>query len=231
VSELAPRQPGSPTPDEADRGGGPSAEVIARGYEEDGYDPKSVISVPILVVGFFVLAFTSVTIIFAYFRHPPANPTANPQTVEDNSKPLKDRIAGMPRGRPEPQQILDEKGGNALSITRPPAREGNPPLFHPEDIRPSPTNTPTLFRTVEGRGAHVPLPDAMAAALKDKKLPARANPTTPLTSSAAPSAANGGRGKPPAPPADPMKDEKKEEKKDGKPGEPAKKDEKKEGKK
>src|SRR5262245_45069710 len=108
VSQLAPTPPGSPKPDEADRGGGPSAAVIARGYEEDGYDPKSVISVPILVIGFFVLAFTSVTILFAYFRHAPANPMANPQTVEDNSRELMERINSTPkRGRPEPLQLLN----------------------------------------------------------------------------------------------------------------------------
>ena len=213
VSALAPTQPGSPKPDEADRGGGPSAEVIARGYEQDRYDPKSVISVPILVIGFFVLAFTSVTIIFAYFRHPLPNPDANPQTVEDNSRPLDKRIAASPRGRPEPQQILDERGGSAFAITRPPAKEGNPPLLHPEDIRPSPENTPALFQTgwvIEGKVARIPLPDAMAAALKDKKLQARANPVPPPDSASVPSAFNAGRGKPPAPPDGKKKDEKKE---------------------
>jgi hypothetical protein len=219
VSELAPRQPGSPKPDEADRGGGPSPAVIARGYEEDGYDPKSVISVPILVIGFFVLAFTSVTIIFAYFRHPLPNPDANPQTVEDNSRPLDKRIAASPRGRPEPQQILDERGGSAFAITRPPAREGNPPLLHPEDIRPTPENTPTLFKTgwvVEGKVARIPLPDAMAAALKDKKLQARADPVAPPDSSAVPTGFNAGRGKPPVPPGNGKKEDKKDDKKEGK---------------
>jgi hypothetical protein len=215
---LAPRKPGSPTPDEADRGGGPPADVIARGYEEDTYDPKSVISVPILVIGFFVLAFTSVTILFAYFRHAPANPMANPQTVEDNSKSLDERIAATPaRGRPEPLQMLDQKGGSAFSITRTPLAEGNPPLLHPEDIRPSRENTPTLFESgwvVPGKVARVPLSEAKAEALKGSLLKARDNPVMPPDSSLIPTAANAGRGKPPTLP-DGKKD-KKDEKKEGK---------------
>ena len=119
VDALAPRQPGSPTPDEHDRGGGPPQSVIQRGYEADGYDAKSVISVPVLVIGFFVLAFTCVTILFSYFRHRPDDPLANPQAVEANSKSLNEQIAATPkRGRPEPLKIEDDGGGNPRATPR-----------------------------------------------------------------------------------------------------------------
>jgi hypothetical protein len=202
VGQLAPREPGSPTPDEADRGGAPAPEVIRRGYEEDGYDTKSVISVPVLVVGFFVAAFTAVTIMFSYFRHTPDDPMANPQTVKDNSRPLNERIAATPeRGRPEPLVMLDERGGNARSITRPPLKEGNPPEYHPEDIRPSLENTPTLFETQwdgKSKFARVPLSEAKAAALKGGLLKARADGHRPPASSDVPTGSNAGRGPPQA---------------------------------
>ena len=198
VSALAPTPPGAPAADDHDRAGSPSEAVIKRGYEQDGYDAKSVISVPILVFGFFVLAFTSVTIMFAYFRHTPVDPMAHPQAVEDNERPLPERIASTPaRGRPEPLKILDEHGGNARSITRPASHAGNPPEFHPEDIRPSLENTPRLFETRwdgKSKFASVPLDDAKAAALKSGLLKAREHPIALPDSSTVPSSSNAGRG-------------------------------------
>ena len=200
VSALAPTQPGSPPADDHDRAGPPSDAVIRRGYEEDGYDTKSVISVPILVVGFFLLAFTAVTIIFSYFRHTPVDPMANEWAVKDNSKSLPERIAATPeRGRPEPLKIPDERGGNARSITRPPTATGNPPEYHPEDIRPSPENTPELFKTHwdgKSKFASVPLAEARAAALKGGLLKARENPVKLPASYAVPTGSNAGRGLP-----------------------------------
>jgi hypothetical protein len=205
VSDLAPRQPGSPTPDEADRGGGPPAAVIKRGYEADGYDAKSVVGVPILVVVFFVLAFTSVTIMFAYFRHTPVDPQANPQAVKANDKVLDRRIGDTPaRGRPEPLKRLDDGGGDPRrdprAITRPPAANGNPPEFHPEQIRPSLENTPTLYETrwIDGQKfARIPLDAAAAAALKDGRFKSLEGATGATPSSEVPSGANAGRGTPP----------------------------------
>ena len=49
---------GTPAHDDHNGAGPPTDAVIKRGYEEDGYDNKSVIGVPILVIVFFVLAFS-----------------------------------------------------------------------------------------------------------------------------------------------------------------------------
>jgi hypothetical protein len=204
VSALAPREPGSPTPDEADRGGGPPASVIKRGYEADGYDARSVIGVPILVIVFFVLAFTSVTIMFAYFRHTPVDPMAHPQAVKAGEKSLAERIGDTPaRGRPEPLKRLDPRGGDPRAITRPALAEGNPPEFHPEQIRPSPENTPTLYETkrIDEKFSRIPLDDAAALALalkaKGEFMKVREGATDPTASSDAPSGSNAGRGTPP----------------------------------
>jgi hypothetical protein len=214
VGALAPRQPGSPTPDDSNHGGGPSQAVIQRGYEADGYDTKSVISVPVLVIGFFVLAFTCVTILFAYFRHGPDDPLAHPQAVEANSKSLNERIAATPkRGRPEPLQMENDGGGNPRrdprAITRPPVAEGNPPEFHPEQIRPSPVNTPTLYETkwLDGnKFARVPIDDATTLWLKSG-VKVREGATPPTPSYEVPSGSNAGRGLVPGTPA-PAKDAK-----------------------
>ena len=204
VSGLAPTPPGAPQPDEPDSTGTPPADAIRRGYEEDGYDTKSVISVPILVIAFFVLAFTSVTIMFAYFRHTPVDPMAHPQAVKRNTdRSLNERLGATPeRGRPEPLQILDNRV-DPRALTRPPVPGVNPPLLHPEDIRPSPEKTPELYRVGwvnEGKVARVPLDDARTmalTALKDKLLKARDGATKPRASYQIPSGANAGRGKPP----------------------------------
>ena len=217
VSALAPTAPGSPAADNHGGGGAPAEAVIKRGYEEDGYDAKSVLSVPVLVIGFFVAAFTSVTIMFAYFRHTPVDPMANPQTVEDNSRSLDQRIGATPdRGRPEPLKRLNPNGGSPYAITRPALQEGNPPEYHPEDIRPSPTNTPTLFEAqwVEpGKFARVPLPDAKALAMKSGMLKAREGGARPRPSWEVPTGSNAGHAELPAhAPKDGKKDGKKEDK-------------------
>ncbi|HSQ56156.1 MAG TPA: hypothetical protein VLM40_10485 [Gemmata sp.] len=195
---MAPSQPGSPASDNHGTPGSPTDAVIRRGYEEDEYDTRSVLSVPILVIVFFVLAFTSVTILFSFFRHTPDDPMANPQIVEDNSRPLPDRIASTPsRGRPEPLFVPRKGGENARAITGRPAATGNSPEYHPEDIRPSLENTPTLFESgwvVPGKVATVPLNDAKALALRSGTLKARPGASPPLPSWKVPSGANAGQG-------------------------------------
>ena len=54
-------------------------ETIARGHEIDAYDTNSVLSVPLLVVLFFVLAFGTVSMIF-YFIFPSE---AGPERASD----------------------------------------------------------------------------------------------------------------------------------------------------
>jgi hypothetical protein len=193
-----------PGGDDHGRAGPPADAVIKRGYEEDGYDAKSVISVPILVVVFFVLAFGTVTIMFAYFRESPVDPMAQPQTVEDNSRGLNERIASTPeRGRPEPLKMLDGRGANPRAITRPPLAEGNPPEYHPEDIRPSLENTPALYETkwvVRDQVARVSLDEARELVKKGTALKARPGAVRPRDSYQVPSGSNAGRALLPATP-------------------------------
>src|SRR3569832_1081831 len=84
--------------------GPPPAEVIARGYEADGYDTRSVLSVPLLVILFFVLAFGTVTVIFSFIAYPKADPKAHPGAVERNKAPLDQRYARIHRGAKDVDQ-------------------------------------------------------------------------------------------------------------------------------
>jgi hypothetical protein len=234
VNQLAPTEPGAPAADDHDRSGPPDPAVIKRGYEEDNYDTRSVISVPIMVIVFFVLAFGTVTILFQFLAPTPDDPRAHPAVVERNDQSLPKRIAELPRrGRLEPMRI---RTGNSHAITRPAVADGmaaneNSREIHPDDIIPSPTNTPTLYKSEWlGTGkqfARITIDDAMAAAAKADLLKAAPDGTRPPASNKVPTAANAGVGfgyskaVPPALPnppkkADPKKDGKQDDKKDDK---------------
>ena len=97
------------------------------------YDAKSVFSVPLLVVLFFVLAFAVTTALFAYFSTPPANPRANPQAVARNEVPLNERIARLGRGKEIDQPRLEairERAGYERAITSPEIPGVNSPEIH-----------------------------------------------------------------------------------------------------
>src|SRR4051794_37984981 len=89
--------PGSPPADDHSPHGPPSPEVIARGYEADVYDSKTVLSVPILVILFFVLAFGTVTVIFSFIAYPKSDDRAHPRAAGRNKAPLDDRLARIDR--------------------------------------------------------------------------------------------------------------------------------------
>jgi hypothetical protein len=150
VGALTHLPAGAPAHDDHNGAGPPTDAVIKRGYEEDRYDSTSVISVPILVVVFFVLAFSVVTVIFRYIHLGSDDPNANPMAVERNSKPLNERLEQIHLGGPVDQPRLEPlklRSGDARAITRPElsVAEGNSPELHPEDLRPSPEHTPALF--------------------------------------------------------------------------------------
>lgn len=147
------KTPGSPPAD--DHGGisGPSPETVARGYEEDVYDSRTVLSVPILVILFFVLAFGIVTILFSVIAYPNASSRAHPQAAERNKRPLNERLRDNERGLSDPRtgdgqprlEPLRQRSGDARAITRPELPTGNSPEIHPEDIRPTPERFPELY--------------------------------------------------------------------------------------
>ncbi|MBA4063651.1 MAG: hypothetical protein C0501_08055 [Isosphaera sp.] len=218
-------------PDDHDGIGGPTAEALKAGYEPDGYDTRSVVSVPVIVVAVFVIAFGTTTALFAYFTSGPANPTANPQAAERNRAPLAERMQRIQHGsevdRPR-NDGLRVRDGDARAITRPEVPGTNPAYLHPEDIHADPARTPELYRTGDGR---VPIDRVMAAA-DPKWFPAAAKDgqSPPPTWATTPLAANAGRGAhdavvivpqlpagaaPKGPPPPKKDDPKKEEKKDG----------------
>jgi hypothetical protein len=177
--------------------------AIARGHEIDAYDTKSVLSVPLLVILFFLLAFGSVTIIFSFISKSVDDPKANPQAVQENSAPLNDRMSGIHRtsGGPTDQPRLEPlrlRTGESRAITRPEMDTGNSPLLHPEDIRPSKHNTPELFEggpvSDDKTVTRISIEDAMRLLLEKNQLHVEKSGTAPPQSSHVPTAANGGRG-------------------------------------
>jgi hypothetical protein len=171
--------------------GPPSAEVIKRGYEEDRYDAKSVISVPLLVVMFFVLAFGTVSILFAIYSKPnPADPMAYPGR-DWSKKTVNERISEtQARTRPEPLKLRyrDPRAITSIEI------EGvNSPEYHAEDLLPNKDTYPDLYKRGPER---ISLDQSMT--LDDKTLarllPSRETASRPATSQFAPSGANAGRG-------------------------------------
>ncbi|HEY1187887.1 MAG TPA: hypothetical protein VGE74_09530 [Gemmata sp.] len=143
VHTLAPKAPGQPSHDDHDTSGPPSEETIRRGYEEDVYDTKTVLSVPALVVFFFVVAFGTVTVLFSIFSKPPANPGAHPQAEARNKADVNTRMARLGRGKEVDQPRLEPlrlRSGDARAITRPEVTDKgvNSPEYHPEDLLPDP---------------------------------------------------------------------------------------------
>ena len=178
--------------------GPPPADVIARGYETDGYDNKSVLSVPLLVLLFFVLAFGTVSVIFYFIAYPKGDPAAHPAAAERNKAPLNERMARLGRGKEVDQPRLEPlklRSGDARAIPRPelPVADGNSPELHPEDLRPTKERFPALFAGGPGKqGLEVTM------ALSDDKLkglfPVQAAGAKPTDSRHLPTAANAGRG-------------------------------------
>jgi|SRR5579883_326074 len=145
--------PGAPVADDhGGLSGPPPKEVIDRGYEADVYDTRTVLSVPLLVILFFVLAFGTVTIIFGFIAYPKPNPKEHPGAVERNKRPLNERLAdnnrGPKHGEGQPRlEPLILRAGQERAITSPPLPEGNSPEIHPEDIRVTKDRFPTLYST------------------------------------------------------------------------------------
>ncbi len=196
VVKLAPKGPGAPAHDDHDLSGPPSAETIKRGYEEDKYDTKTVLSVPLLVVLFFVLAFGTVTVLFSVYSKPTVDPKAHPQAKARNEADLNTRLGRIHRGGEVDQPRLEPlrmRSGEARAITRPELPTGNSPELHPEDLIPNKDRFPELYATDKGR---IGLDKTMALdgdALKSL-FKSSAPPLVEEASRFAPSGSNAGRG-------------------------------------
>src|SRR5262245_16635036 len=125
---MQPTNSNQPAADDHSPMGPPSEETIKRGYEADVYDAKSVISVPLLVILFFVLAFGTVTVIFRFIAYPNPDPRAHPSAAARNKRPLNERLAGVghddaakqTRDQPRLEPLKQRTGGEyARAITRP----------------------------------------------------------------------------------------------------------------
>jgi hypothetical protein len=177
--------------------------AIARGHEIDAYDTMSVLSVPLMVVVFFALAFTTVTIVFYFVSKSQDDPQANPMAVKDNSEPLDVKLGHIHRDknlekdqpRLEPLVIRD---GDPRIFGRPLAATGNSPEIHPEDIHANKTNTPELFKTgpidQEKTASRITIDEAMKLAVDKNLFPAQKAGTAKPNTTNVPSEANAGRG-------------------------------------
>ena len=222
VGGLAPVAPGTPRADDHGASGPPPAETIARGHEIDAYDTKSVFSVPLLVVLFFVLAFGTVSVIFYFiFPNPVDEQRHHLMAVEDNRKDVPDRLANVPVPQLDNFRHLQ---GNSRSITSPERPTGSSPWIHPEDLRVNPVNTPSLYRSgwldPARTRARLTIDEAMEIATEwdSKLLKSGPGAATPPSSLNVPSAANAGRGYGQAravPPKDPIVPKKKQAGKKG----------------
>lgn len=197
VGGFAPSAEGAPLADDHGPSGPPSAETIARGHEIDRYDTTSVLSVPLLVVLFFVLAFVTVSVIFYFIFPSTVDPMAHPMAVEDNRKDIPERHAQVP------DPLLDNfrpLQGASRSITSPERPTGGSPWIHPENLRVNVVNTPALYRSGwldPGKTrARLTIDEAMDMAAENSKkfLKARTTPASPQASQNVPTAANAGRG-------------------------------------
>lgn len=209
VPALAPRGHGTPTPSEPTHVP-VDPTTIARGHEEDRYDWRAVWSVPALVVAFFVLAFSTVTVLYGFIANPSPDPNLDsPQAVERNRESLNDRLARIGRGKEVNQPRLEDlkmiegnngDRGNPRAFTQPVKPTGNSPWVHPEDLRPNPENTPALYQAAWANPgktvARIPIDDAMKLATdpKAKLLPTQAAQSKPVVTWERPTAANAGRG-------------------------------------
>ncbi|MBP3957395.1 hypothetical protein J8F10_19285 [Gemmata sp. G18] len=196
VVKLAPKEPGAPAHDDHDLSGPPSAETIKRGYEEDKYDTKTVLSVPLLVVLFFVLAFGTVTVLFSVYSKPIVDPNAHPQAKARNEADINTRMGRIHRGGEVDQPRLEPlrmRSGDSRAITRPELPTGNSPEIHPEDLIPNEKRFPELYATNKEK---VGLDKTMALgndALKTL-FKSSAPPLSEEASRFVPSGSNAGRG-------------------------------------
>jgi hypothetical protein len=190
--------------------GPPSEETIRRGYEKDTYDAKSVISVPLIVILFFVLAFGTVTVIFRFIAYPSLDPRAHQAAAARNKRAINERLAGIgkddPFYQPRLEPLEQRKGGElARAITQLREPDGNSPEIHPEELRVTKERFPTLYQSGTGRYSIDKLMDPSDDLLKTM-FPSKGPAQSSAASQHVPTAANAGRGAsesvviPPAPP-------------------------------
>ncbi len=182
--------------------GPPAPEVIARGYELDTYDTRSVLSVPLLVILFFVLAFGTVTIIFSFIAYPKSDGSAHPIASETNKAPLNDRLKrnyrGPTNGSGQPglegaKQLTGGEMARAMQQKPLPGSDVNTTEPSYASQRVAKDRNPALFADGPGK-----LPFDKSGELSNEALkayfPVQAAGTAPANSQFLPTGSNAGRG-------------------------------------
>jgi hypothetical protein len=176
--------------------GGPTEETVKRGYEVDTFDTKSVLSVPLLVILFFVLAFGTVTVLFGIYSKKAPDRNTHPLAAERNKADLNTRLDRIRRGGEVDQPRLEplrRRKGSPEAITSSQEESGNSPELHPEDLIATSDRYPELFKSDANR---VGLDQSLA--LDQNALNAlfktQATGTKPPVMQFSPTGSNAGRG-------------------------------------
>jgi hypothetical protein len=187
--------PGVPPPGDAPRAddhhgiGQPDPQAVKQGYENDGYDKTSVVSVAALVLLFFLLAFTTTTIMFWGFGG------SNTDTAELDNQ-IRQIGRNTPNGQPR-LEAFEVRGPEAQAMPHPAIPDPtNVRRIHPEANRANTANTPELYREGDaGQGrVYVPIDVIIAAPEQTKLYPVRKGGERPRDSQHVPTAANAARG-------------------------------------
>jgi hypothetical protein len=132
----------------------PSGPTHDLGYEPDKFPVKTILVVPGVVLATILVVYIITTVIFDAFFAPKGivPPPDVPAAAERNSAPLNERFDRISSTNPnaevlqprleglQKREIYGKNGDkNAISsemITTQPLKDGNPPRYHAEDLRP-----------------------------------------------------------------------------------------------
>jgi len=178
---------------------GADKQSIQAGHEADRFRVRTVLYVPILLVVSALLAFVIVTVLFNSLVQKPDRDGANLAANATAGKPLNARFAqisstdpnaAVKQPRLEYLKQTEESGAKEdpayMRSKRPVEANGATWEIRPEDLRPDNFVDPTLHRKIlietgwvaesQKKLAHIPIAEAMATVVANKKLPVRKDP-------------------------------------------------------
>jgi hypothetical protein len=214
-------------------------------YEPDKFYVKTILAVPAAVIVTGIIAFVVTWLLFSNIFDPKINnpPAENPAAAKRNSEPLNNRVKRISSTDPDAEvlqprlegmkqtETYKREGGpdiTAEMTTTQPKQDGNPPLYHADDLRPERIKELSTYGEDKQTGtARVPVDKAIEMAIAGKLLPQAdgARPLDVLADWNQPKESNGGHGRVPEPSATAKKppDKKEPEKKEPDKKEPDKK--------
>src|SRR5262245_15389124 len=222
----------------------PAGPTHDAGYEPDKFSVKTILAVPATVIVTGIIAFVVTWLLFSNIFDPKINNPAveNPAAAKRNSEPLNERLARISSSDPKAEfqqprlegmkQTETYKRDNGPDITAEqtttkPKAEGNPPLYHADDLRPERIKELSTYGEDKQAGtARIPVDKAIEMAVSGKLLPQAdgARPLDILADGNRPKESNGGHGRVPEPAAAKKEPDKKNaEKKEAEKKEPEKK--------